>query len=125
VRTGGTCAYSVEVSNNTTAPIQATAFSTVERRAGLDFATFFEATRAEGGVDVTRPGVDLPAGGRAMVHFAFEVAPTPGRDAQTPLCVRLNLGFDPFPLFDAVRTEPLFCLQPTESGFDVTSAGPQ
>ena len=118
---GGTCRYSVTISNNTSAPLRGTAWSLVEG-SGLGFngfTTFEASTQGELDLVVVRGSFSAEPFGSEVVAFQFTV-PSFAPDGAT-FCTRAFLGLPPNPLVNITREGFLFCIAKGTTGFRVMS----
>jgi len=113
---GGRCEYSVNIRNNTTAPLSGQAHSIVDGGFG---GSLFEATTRRSGDTVRRQPVRIPALSSQTVRFSFDVPSFVPNG--TFICTELFLGIDPSPLFNVTRRQNLFCLSKGSFGIRAMS----
>lgn len=127
---GGPCRYTLRITNATSAPLRALAWSLVDAfslGSSLDFTTFEATAGSRGGARnsaiTRRQHVVLTAASSATIGFQFDV-PSFVRDGAT-FCTRVFLGLEPRPLVNTLREGGLFCITKGPGGFQLTddSAG--
>jgi hypothetical protein len=117
---GDTCRYSVQLNNNTNAPLRGIAWSIVDGfglGSSLGFTTFEASTRG-GSLQAVRERLDLAPFGEATLEFQFDVPPFV---IGAEFCTRVFVGVDPNPLVTTVRESFLFCIIGRAAGFEVMS----
>jgi hypothetical protein len=103
---GGRCEYSAVIRNTTDVRFIGQALSTVD---GFGPVSFEASASRTGSGTVRRAALDIPPGGAHTVRFAFDVPRSFLNGEQ--VCARLDVGFDPFPLFNSAGEVELFCVR--------------
>jgi hypothetical protein len=117
---GDICRYSVQVTNNTDAPVRGLAWSLVDGfglLSSLGFTTFEASTRG-GSLQAIRERLELAPFGEATLEFQFSL---PAFVLGAEFCTRAFIGVDPSPLVTTVRESFLFCIVGSATGFEVMS----
>jgi hypothetical protein len=117
---GDTCRYSVQLRNNTNAPVRGLAWSIVDGSglgSSLGF-TQFEASTRSGSRQAIRERLDVEPLGEQTLEFQFAV---PSFVVGATFCTRAFVGLDPRPLVITIRESFLFCITGGDTGFQVMS----
>ena len=120
---GGTCNYSVKLTNTTSAPLTGVAWSAVDGfdlGSNLDF-TLFEASTRPGFRVTARESVSVEAFSDQILQFQFAV-PSFVADGAT-FCTHAFLGLDPNALVNTFTEEFLFCITKGATAFEVMAEG--
>jgi hypothetical protein len=112
---GGTCRYSVTLTNNAPTRTAGQALSLVTGGFG---ATRFEASTRRSGASPIRADFNLASRASRDLTFFFD---TPSLAPDGMICTQIQAGVQPSPLFDMVRRKPLFCIVKRASSLQVLS----
>jgi hypothetical protein len=119
---GGTCRYSLTITNSTRLRFRGLAWSLVDGF-GLGSAlnsTLFEARTFKNHKWIHREQVVIEPSNSRNLRFEFDV-PSFVTDG-AGFCTRLFLGVEPYPLLNTVSESFLFCIDKGETGFELMSA---
>ncbi len=112
---GGTCEFSVRLTNGTSSRLRGAAWSFVE--GGLpDTLVGFTSFQPQ-----DASSIDLNRGSSQVFHFEFTAQPSNNNLGQTMLCARLFAGIGDDPLFNTVAMRDLFCVIREAQGFAFVS----
>lgn len=112
---GGTCEFSVRLTNGTSSRLRGAAWSFVE--GGLpDTPVGYTNFQAQ-----PPTTVDLNRGSSQVFHFEFTAPPSNNNLGQSMLCARLFAGIGDNPLFKTVAMRDLFCVIRETQGFAFVS----
>ena len=117
---GDICRYSIQVRNNTRAPVRGLAWSIVDGSGLLSSLTFtqFEASTRGGSRQAVRERLAVGPLDEATLEFQFDVPPFV---IGAQFCTRVFFGVDPSPLVTTVRESFLFCIIGSATGFELMS----